>query len=193
MRRRTLFGWIAVLGVIFYGCGGGGGGGGTPLTGTLAVKSVPAGAKVFLNGVDTGQTTDVDLANVPNGTQQVRLEITINSRTYRIEQTVSVNGDIKTVHHNFNQRRIEATPAAIDIWAGQTAQLNVRAIDNNGNTIGGATFQFQSANTGIATVSSNGLVTGVRLGATQVIVTDTATGMSLLIDVQIRDFPPPPG
>lgn len=183
---------MAVLGVIFYGCGGGGGGG-IPLTGTLAVRSVPAGAKVFLNGIDTGQATDVELANVPNGTQQVRLEITINSRTYRIDQTVSINGDVKTILHNFNQRRIEATPAAIDLWAGQTAQLNVRAVDANGNTIEGASFRFQSANTGIATVSSTGLVTGVHLGTTQVIVTDTATGMSLLIDVQIRDFPPPPG
>jgi len=192
MRRRTLFGWIAVLGVMFYGCGGGGGGG-IPTTGTLAVRSVPAGAKVFLNGIDTGMATDVDLANVPNGTQQVRLEITINSKTYRIEQTVSINGDIKTVTHNFNQRRIEAAPAAIDIWAGQTAQLNVQALDSGGSPIPGAVFRFQSANTSIATVSSNGLVTGVRLGTTQVIVTDTATGMSLLIDVQIRDFPPPPG
>lgn len=177
---------------MFYGCGGGGGGG-VPTTGTLAVRSVPAGAKVFLNGVDTGMATDVDLANVPNGTQQVRLEITINSKTYRIEQTVSVNGDIKTVTHNFNQRRIEAAPAAIDIWAGQTAQLNVQALDSGGNPILGAVFQFQSANTAIATVSSTGLVTGVRLGTTRLIVTDTATGMSLLIDVQIRDFPPPPG
>jgi uncharacterized protein YjdB len=192
MRRRTLFGWIAVLGVMFYGCGGGGGGG-IPLTGTLSVKSVPVGAKVFLNGVDTGSATDVDLTSVPNGAQQVRLEITINSRTYRIEQTVSVNGDIKTVTHNFNQRRIETTPASVDIWAGQTVQLNARAVDSGGNPIPGATFQFQSANTTVATVNSSGLVTGVRLGTTQVVITDTATGMSLLVDVQVRDFPPPPG
>ncbi|MDK2974302.1 MAG: hypothetical protein PWP08_673 [Methanofollis sp.] len=62
---------------IDYGDGGSGSTGAVgwvPAVGNLNVTSVPAGAAVFLDSVDTGKTTNVTLVDVPEGTYTLRLE-----------------------------------------------------------------------------------------------------------------------
>ena len=45
----------------------------TPSFFGLSVRSVPPGARIFLDGKDTGQSTDADLVRLPPGPHQVRL------------------------------------------------------------------------------------------------------------------------
>ena len=70
---------------------------------------------------------------------------------------------------------LSVTPASVALvltgGTQPTQQLNPVAKDQNGAAIGGLTATYQSANTGVATVSNAGVVTGVAVGNTQVTVT----------------------
>ena len=47
----------------------------TPTTGIIDVKSTPAGAKVYLDGVDTGQATPIILTNIDEGSHTIKLDL----------------------------------------------------------------------------------------------------------------------
>jgi len=68
----SLFLAIAVL-VFIAGCGGTNSI--TPPTGIIDVKSTPAGAKVYLDGVDTGQATPIILPNIDEGSHTIKLDL----------------------------------------------------------------------------------------------------------------------
>jgi uncharacterized protein YjdB len=69
---------------------------------------------------------------------------------------------------------ITPTPASVNV--GQTVQLTATLKDANGATLTGRTVTWSSSSTGIATVSSTGLVTGVAAGS--VTITATSEGKS---------------
>ncbi|WOX55518.1 DUF3344 domain-containing protein [Methanoculleus palmolei] len=46
-----------------------------PLTGSIAVTSIPDGARIFLDGTETGEMTNTTLVNVPPGDHTVRVEL----------------------------------------------------------------------------------------------------------------------
>jgi len=47
----------------------------TPTAGIIDVKSTPAGAKVYLDGVDTGQATPIILTNIDEGSHTIKLDL----------------------------------------------------------------------------------------------------------------------
>lgn len=80
---------------------------------------------------------------------------------------------------------IAITPNSItNLRAGHSAQLVASAVDANGDVISGAAFTWRSNNTFIATVSSSGLVVGVRTGSTT--VTATYSGKTGSASVSVR-------
>lgn len=64
---------VVVLALLLAGCFGGSGG--SPAVGRISVTSDPPGAKIFLDGKDTGQKTPATLSNVSVGTHQITLEL----------------------------------------------------------------------------------------------------------------------
>ena len=65
--------------------------------------------------------------------------------------------------------RIAITPASATLTSiGQTVQLTARVFDQNDNALTNATVAWTSADTGVASVSSGGLVTSVGSGATRI-------------------------
>src|SRR5258708_38462440 len=60
---------------------------------------------------------------------------------------------------------VSVTPATASVTVGGTAQLTGVAKDAAGNTLSGQSFGWSSNNTGVATVSANGLVTAVTAGS----------------------------
>ncbi len=77
------------------------------------------------------------------------------------------------------------TPTSItNLRAGHSAQLSASAVDANGDAITGVTFTWHSNNTAIATVTSTGLVIGVRTGTTT--VTATYAGKTGSASVSVR-------
>lgn len=65
-----------------------------PTTGTIDVNSTPDGAKVYLDGVDTGQVTPIILTGIEAGTHTIKLDL----YHYKIkeETNISVTADATT-------------------------------------------------------------------------------------------------
>ena len=77
--------------------------------------------------------------------------------------------------------------APVDVLpAGQTAQLEVRVEDEDGNLIGSPDIDFESSSTALATVSSTGLVTGVGEGVVE--ITATSGAFSDVVEIYVFDF-----
>jgi parallel beta-helix repeat protein len=71
---------------------------------------------------------------------------------------------------------VTVTPASASMSVGGTAQLTATPKDASGNPLAGRVVTWQSSNTGVATVSSSGLVSGVAQGSAT--VTATSEGQS---------------
>ena len=85
---------------------------------------------------------------------------------------------------------VTVTPATASVVAGSTVQLTATAQDASGNTLSGQSFSWSTGNSGVATVSSSGLVTGVAAGT--VTITAATGGKSGTATVTVTVPPPPP-
>src|SRR5579883_2673644 len=83
---------------------------------------------------------------------------------------------------------IAVAPASPTITVGSTEQFTATAKDANGNTISGVAFTWASSATGVATINSSGLATGVSAGTTQ--ITASANGVTSSADT-LAVTPPP--
>lgn len=83
----------------------------SPTTGSIQVHSTPTGAKVYLDGADTGRTTNTTLSSVAPGSRTVKLV-----RDGYVDHTSSVNvtaGQTATVNAMLDKNTITVTaPAA---------------------------------------------------------------------------------
>ena len=59
---------------------------------------------------------------------------------------------------------VEVSPAAETVGLGSTLQLTAEGFDENGDTVEGAEFSWDSSDNSVATVDASGLVTGVAEG-----------------------------
>ena len=82
---------------------------------------------------------------------------------------------------------VSVSPATPSVIVGQTVQLTATAYDANNNVLTGRAVTWSSSNTGIATVSSSGVVTGVAAGSAT--ITATSEGKSGTASVTVT--PPP--
>ena len=85
---------------------------------------------------------------------------------------------------------VTVSPNAASMQAGATTQLSAVMKDANGNVLSGRTVTWSSSNTGAATVSGSGLVTGVAAGSST--ITATSEGRSGSSAVTVTAAPPAP-
>jgi uncharacterized protein YjdB len=71
---------------------------------------------------------------------------------------------------------VSVSPSSATVQVGKTQQLTATLKDASGNTLTGRTITWSSSNTAVATVSSSGLVTGVKAGTAT--ITATSEGKS---------------
>ncbi len=83
---------------------------------------------------------------------------------------------------------VSITPTSASVAAGSTQQLTATPLDQSGSPITGRTITWSSAEPGVATVSSTGLVTGVTAGGP---VTITASAGGVNGTAMITVTPPP--
>jgi uncharacterized protein YjdB len=88
--------------------------------------------------------------------------------------------------------QVIASPSSISLSVGSSQGLSATVRDANGNTVSGASVQWSSANTSIATVTSGGSVTGRAAGSTLVIATVAGVSDSVAVSVSGGATPPPP-
>ena len=74
---------------------------------------------------------------------------------------------------------VAVSPASATVATGASVQLTATPLDANGNPLSGRTVTWASGNTAVATVSTNGLVTGVGGGSAAITATSEGkTGTS---------------
>ncbi|GAB1341808.1 beta strand repeat-containing protein [Gemmatimonas sp.] len=84
---------------------------------------------------------------------------------------------------------VSVAPANASILTGATQQLVVTARDSAGQTLTGRTVSWATLNASVATVSTNGLVTGISAGSATITATIDGVVGTATITVQT----PPPG
>ena len=82
---------------------------------------------------------------------------------------------------------IAVTPKTLQVAAGGTAALEATVTDDAGNVMRGRRVVWASSNASIATVSANGLVTGVSAGRADIAA--TAEGKSDVSNITVTPLP----
>ena len=196
MSKRTVRWAVGLLSVLFalsmLGCSGGGGGGGTT-TFSLAVTGNPTGARVFLNGQLVENPQRIVL---PNGTHRIRVETTLSNGQVVAQEFTIVAGSIGSIQYDLSRYQIETNPAVIEVWAGEQIPVAATLRDTRTNGVVSADFVFSTRDANLATaqkLSANAVrITGLRRGATRLVITDAGTGVTFEVPISVLDFPPPP-
>lgn len=87
---------------------------------------------------------------------------------------------------------VSVSPSSATLDIGATTQLTAQTRDANNNLLSGRAVAWTSSNTAVATVSSNGLVTAVAAGTSQVTATSEGKAGTAAITVNTASAPPPP-
>jgi len=137
------------------------------LTGrVVAWSSVSAGiASVNSNGL---------VSAVSAGTTQ----ITVSSEGMSTSATITVSAPAPVP-----VATVSVSPASSTLQVGATVQLSAVTRDANNNVLTGRVVTWSSVNAGIASVNSNGLVSAVSAGATQINVSSEGKSTSATITV----------
>lgn len=93
-----------------------------------------------------------------------------------ITATAPLEGKSGSATVTVNAASVNVTPSADSTFVGQTATLTAIANDTHGNPVPAQGFAWSSNNTGIATVSQTGVVSGVAAGSAN--ITATLSGQS---------------
>ncbi|MFZ1290867.1 MAG: PEGA domain-containing protein [Melioribacteraceae bacterium] len=160
MKKILLLALIAVLSISFISCDDGTTDPVEEEKGNLIVNSTPSGAKIFLDGTDSGFLTPYTFADKATGTYSVTLKLasyadtTINAQVVN-NQDATLNVTLKPTYSNFASVKIYETtgttaaqPSGLDLSAGTALSSTNAVIDiyyyssSDGNT-----YLVQSANT----------------------------------------------
>jgi len=85
---------------------------------------------------------------------------------------------------------LTVSPASVSVAVGANSTLQATVKDQSGNVMTGQTITWSSNNTGVATVNSSGVVTGVAAGSAT--ITATSSGKSGASAITITASSPPP-
>lgn len=197
MSKRMVRWTTGLLGALFalnlLACSGGGGGGGGTTTFSLAVTGNPTDARVYLNGQLVENPQRIML---PLGTHRIRVETNLSNGQVVAQEFTVVAGSVGSIQYDLSRYQIETNPATIEVWAGEQIQVAATLRDTQANEVVRADFVFSVRDTNLATVQkirTNAVrLTGLRRGATRLVITDTSTGVTFEVPVSVLDFPPPP-
>jgi hypothetical protein len=196
MSKRTVRWAVGLLSVLFalslLACSGGGGGGSTT-TFSLAVTGNPTSARVFLNGQLVENPQRIVL---PPGTHRIRVETTLSNGQVVAQEFTIVAGSVGSIQYDLSRYQIETNPATIEVWVDEQIRVAATLRDMQTGSVVSADFVFSVRDTNLARVeklSTNAArVTGLRRGATRLVITDTRTGVTFEVPISVLDFPPPP-
>ena len=166
-------------------------------TGSIEVITNPSGAKIFLNGEDTGKETPFTFTNIPNGSYVV--EVVLSDIKYTEIAYVETN-QITNVFIVFNYQitleKISVLPSftTITLSLGNTTTINsVTSYYSNYSSanIPLTECSYTSSNNACATVNSSGTITGISPGEAIITVSYTEEGITKTdkILVNVRNTP----
>jgi len=164
-------------------------------SGSIEVTTYPSGAKIFLNGNDTGYVTPYTITNLIKGTYEVK--VTLGDISY--SKTVIVYSDSTTsVYKDLLPRlnKVIVQPTSMSLKEGESQKVDsVTAyyIDSGSVNLTLSDCIYSSSSSH-ATVNSSGTVTGVSEGSATITIsyTDVQITKTDTVDITISPFVPPP-
>lgn len=107
----------------------------------------------------------------------------------RIEVAVCGAADTATVVVRQVPATVTVSPATVTVDPGDTTRLSAAVADSNGVAIGGPVVAWSSADTTVATVDSDGLVTAVASGATTITANSGGVSGEGVVRVRFQSAP----
>ncbi|MCG2791124.1 MAG: caspase family protein [Actinomycetia bacterium] len=163
--------------------------------GSIEVSTYPSGAKIFLNGTDTGYITPYTITNLPKQTYEVKVVLGEISYT----KTVIVYADnITSVYKDLLARlnKIVVEPTSMNLEAGESQKIDsviAYYVDSGSVNLALSNCSYSSSSSH-ATVNISGTITGVSEGSATITVSYTDVEMTETdtIDITVSPFVPPP-
>jgi len=163
--------------------------------GSIEVSTYPSGAKIFLNGTDTGHITPYTITNLPKQTYEVKVVLGEISYT----KTVIVYADNTTsVYKDLLARlnKIVVEPTSMNLEAGESQKIDsviAYYVDSGSVNLALSNCSYSSSSSH-ATVNSSGTFTGVSEGSATITVsyTDVEITKTDTVDITVSPFVPPP-
>ena len=147
--------------------GGNGNGGEGSTVGSIQVNSTPSGAKIYLDGNDTGKTTNTTITDVSIGSHTVKL---VKEGYLDYQETVSVvAGQTTRASANLNKHTITITSPTIDSTWTKGKDVEIKwTTDGNTNTqrnmgINREPYPISAKNFNYFNLRRNGIRTNPRL------------------------------
>ncbi|MCJ7689630.1 MAG: PEGA domain-containing protein, partial [Clostridiaceae bacterium] len=169
--------------------------------GSIEITTNPPGAKIFLDGTDTGCITPYTLTNVLAGTHIIKLTLTdyinySNVINVLANQTAEINLNLTPVIPAVFLIRISVLPSTMDLVVGESQNINsVTAYYSDSSTadisLANCTYEpYHTYDPSYTSVNSSGLITGISAGTALILVTYTEGTISKsdMVEVTVGDI-----
>ena len=174
--------------------------------GSIEITTNPPGAKIFLDGIDTGYITPYTLTNISAGTHIIKLTLTdylnySNVINVIASQTVRLSLNLTPVTPPVFLIRISVSPSNINLIIGETKTIDsITAYYSDSSTadisLANCTYEpYHTYDQTCTSVNSSGLITGISTGTALILVTYTEGTISKTdtITVNVTTTPITPG
>jgi len=163
-------------------------------SGSIEVDTYPAGAKIFLNGNDTGHITPYTIENLVKGTYEIKVTLADLSYT---EKVIVYSNITTNVYKDLLPRlkKIVVNPPSMNLEEGDSQTINsitAYYFDSGSADIKLSACSY-SSNSNHATVNSSGTITGVSEGSAIITVSYTDVEITKIdkINIDVTTIPPP--
>ena len=140
----------------------------------------PNGGTINPGSVEVDAGTSISTLPIPNAPTGKSFEAWYTAQTggTKVNNGYTPTRDVEIFARYYTDiSGATVTPNSIDIYIGNNSTITVTDIEEE--------YTFTSNDTGIATVNSNGVVTGVSEGTTTITITGTKSGKTKTIDVTV--------
>ncbi len=174
--------------------------------GSIEITTNPSGAKIFLDGVDTGYITPRALTNISVGTHIITLTLTgylnySNVINVIANQTFNLSLNLTPATSPVFLIRISVSPSNMNLIIGESKTIDsITAYYSDSSTadvsLANCTYEpYHTYDQTCTSVNSSGLITGISTGTALILVTYTEGIISKTdtITVNVTNAPITPG
>jgi len=164
--------------------------------GSIEITTNPPGAKIFLDGIDTGYITPYTLSNVLTGTHTIKLTLTdylsySSVMNVTAHQSAKLNINLTPAASAVFLVRISVSPSNINLMVGESKAIDsVTAHYSDSSTANvplvNCIFEpYHTYDPSYTSVNSSGLITGVAVGTALILVVYEEGAISKIDTVKV--------